>query len=120
MVEIPVDIHPDKGVPAAELVLSTLHAGGKFNKDNYKVSGGLHGVGVSCVNALSEWLILEVWRGGGSYYTQRYSRGVKTTDLTQVGPTEERGTRVRFFPDDEIFQETLIFTRGVLSKRLQE
>ena len=116
---IPVDIHPDKGVPAAELVLSTLHAGGKFNKDNYKVSGGLHGVGVSCVNALSEWLILEVWRGG-HYYTQRYSRGVKTTDLTKVGPTEERGTRVRFFPDDFIFQETLVFSRGVLAKRLQE
>ncbi len=116
---IPIDIHPEKGVPAAELVLSTLHAGGKFNKDNYKVSGGLHGVGVSCVNALSEWLVLDVWRGG-DHYTQRYSRGDKTTELSKLEKTEKRGTRVRFFPDDTIFQETTEFKRAILSKRLQE
>ena len=116
---IPVDIHPKHKIPAAELVLTTLHAGGKFNKDNYKVSGGLHGVGVSCVNALSEWLQITIWRNGKEY-TQRYARGAKQNELKEVKETEMRGTLVQFFPDDEIFQETLIFSKDVLARRLQE
>ena len=116
---IPVDIHPKHQIPAAELVLTTLHAGGKFNKDNYKVSGGLHGVGVSCVNALSEWLQVTIWRGG-KQYTQRYARGMKQNELKEVGETEKIGTLVQFFPDEEIFQETIIFSKDVLARRLQE
>ena len=116
---IPVDIHPKHNVPAAELVLTTLHAGGKFNKDNYKVSGGLHGVGVSCVNALSEWLQVVIHRGG-KHYKQRYERGRKATELQELGATNFRGTVVRFFPDVDIFQETIEFSKDVLSRRLQE
>ena len=116
---IPTDIHPKHQVPAAELVLTTLHAGGKFNKDNYKVSGGLHGVGVSCVNALSEWLQVLIWRDG-KQYSQRYSRGKKLQELQLIGDTEQRGTCVQFFPDSEIFQETIIFSKDVLARRLQE
>ena len=116
---IPVDIHPKHGIPASELVLTTLHAGGKFNKDNYKVSGGLHGVGVSCVNALSEWLQVTIWRSGKEY-TQRYARGAKQHELKVVGDSDKRGTFVQFFPDDEIFQETIIFSKDVLARRLQE
>ena len=107
---IPVDIHPDKGIPAAELVLSTLHAGGKFNKDNYKVSGGLHGVGVSCVNALSERLSLDVFKDG-KHYRQTYERGIKTSELTIVGDTTKRGTRVQFFPDEDILRKPLFFQK---------
>ena len=114
---IPVDIHPSYNVPAAELVLTTLHAGGKFNNDNYQVSGGLHGVGVSCVNALAEWLELDVWRGG-FHYRQRFSRGAKVTALEKIGPTEKRGTRVRFLPDEDIFIETICFSSSVLTRRL--
>ena len=116
---IPTDVHPKHQVPAAELVLTTLHAGGKFNKDNYKVSGGLHGVGVSCVNALSEWLQVLIWRDG-KQYSQRYSRGKKLQELQLIGDTEQRGTCVQFFPDSEIFQETIIFSKDVLARRLQE
>ena len=116
---IPTDIHPKQKIPASELVLTTLHAGGKFNKDNYKVSGGLHGVGVSCVNALSEWLQVIIWRGGKKY-SQRYSRGKKLHELQVLGDTEQRGTFVQFFPDADIFQETTIFSKDVLARRLQE
>ena len=116
---IPTDIHPKQKIPAAELVLTTLHAGGKFNKDNYKVSGGLHGVGVSCVNALSEWLQVIIWRGGKKY-SQRFSRGKKLHELQELGETEQRGTFVQFFPDADIFQETIIFSKDVLARRLQE
>lgn len=116
---IPTDIHPKQKVPAAELVLTTLHAGGKFNKDNYKVSGGLHGVGVSCVNALSEWLQVIIWRGGKKY-SQRFSRGKKLHELQELGETEQRGTFVQFFPDADIFQETIVFSKDVLARRLQE
>ena len=116
---IPVDMHQKHKKPAVEVVLTVLHAGGKFNKDNYKVSGGLHGVGVSCVNALSERLVVEIWRDG-FHYTQAYTRGKPISDLKKLGETEQRGTRVHFYPDEDIFQETIIFSRDVLARRLQE
>lgn len=117
---IPVEPHskfPDKS--AAEVVLTVLHAGGKFDKGTYKVSGGLHGVGVSCVNALSEWVKLEIWRGN-IRYNQRFTRGEPVTKLTKNGHTDRRGTRVQFLPDEEIFKETTVFSREVLARRIQE
>jgi len=117
---IPTEPHskfPDKS--AAEIVMTVLHAGGKFDKGSYKVSGGLHGVGVSCVNALSEWVKLDIWRNG-SHHTQRFTRGAPTTKLQADGETEKRGTRVQFMPDDQIFKETTTFTREILARRLQE
>ena len=116
---IPVDIHEEQKIPAAQLVLTTLHAGGKFDKDTYKVSGGLHGVGVSCVNALAEKLYLTIWRDG-KQYEQEYAQGIPTTELKVVGETDKTGTCVRFYPDDTIFKETIRFSREVLAKRLQE
>jgi DNA gyrase subunit B len=101
---IPVDLHPVAGRPAAEVVLTKLHAGGKFDKKNYKVSGGLHGVGVSCVNALSEWLDLTIWRDG-HVWRQRFERGIPVTDLTNGSPTDRHGTRVRWMTDGMIFKE---------------
>ena len=115
---IPVDIHPEKQVPAAEVVLTTLHAGGKFDHDSYKVSGGLHGVGVSVVNALSHRLELEVCRGGFEYQ-QSYIRGVPTNAFEVTGETNRRGTKVSFKPDDEIF-ETTTFSYETLSRRMRE
>ena len=116
---IPVDIHPETGRPAAEVVLTVLHAGGKFGGGGYKVSGGLHGVGVSCVNALSETLYLDVWRQG-FHWAQRFERGVPATTLEQREPSDKRGTRVRFLPDPTIFQEITTFTYEVLANRLRE
>ncbi len=115
---IPVDIHPTEGVPGVELAMTTLHAGGKFDKSSYKVSGGLHGVGVSVVNALSEWLEVEVRRGGKRHH-QRYERGISATELTVLGPDRHRGTLVTFKPDPEIFTE-LSFSFDKLSVRLRE
>jgi DNA gyrase subunit B len=115
---IPVDIHPIEKVPGVELAMTTLHAGGKFDKSNYKVSGGLHGVGVSVVNALSEWLEVEVHRDGKRWH-QRYARGIKETELKEMGPVKGTGTRVSFKPDIEIFTET-VFNLDVLSSRLRE
>ena len=115
---IPVEVHSDEGVPAVELVMTKLHAGGKFDRKSYKVSGGLHGVGASVVNALSEWCEVEVHRGGRKYH-QRYERGVKTTELRDLGPTEKRGTIVTFQPDPTIF-DTVEFKFEVLSRRLRE
>lgn len=115
---IPVDIQPQMGRPAVEVVLTILHAGGKFGGEGYKVSGGLHGVGVSVVNALSEWLEVEVKRNG-SVYHQRYERGVPVKDLTVIGKAKSTGTKVTFKPDPEIFEE-LVYEFGILSLRLRE
>jgi DNA gyrase subunit B len=116
---IPVDIHKESGRPAAEVVLTTLHAGGKFEHSAYKVSGGLHGVGVSVVNALSEWLEVEI-RRGGRVWTQRFENGgVPAGDLTAGEKTQKHGTIVRFKPDPKIFEETS-FSFDTLSNRLRE
>ncbi|MBR1871473.1 MAG: DNA topoisomerase (ATP-hydrolyzing) subunit B, partial [Kiritimatiellae bacterium] len=115
---IPVDMHPTEHRPALEVVLTVLHAGGKFDGSNYKVSGGLHGVGVSCVNALSEWLEVEVKRGG-KLYRQRYSRGKPTTELQVVGDAADTGTKVTFFPDHTIFT-CRAFKWEILVNRLRE
>src|SRR5216684_9096776 len=116
---IPVDIHSTEGVSAAEVVLTKLHAGAKFSKDSYKVSGGLHGVGVSVVNALSEWLEVEIYRDG-HVYKQRYQRGAPEMPLQQAGDTERVGTTVTFKPDAEIFTETTEYSFDTLSARLRE
>ncbi len=115
---IPVGPHPKLKKPALEVVMTTLHAGGKFDRDSYKVSGGLHGVGVSCVNALSEWLECEVYRDGGVHF-QRYARGVPEGKVEQIGKSKRTGTKVKFKPDPEIF-ETLDFQSDVLVTRLRE
>ena len=115
---IPVDIHPKEGVPAVQVVMTKLHAGGKFDNTAYKVSGGLHGVGVSCVNALSEWLEVTV-RQNGRRWRQRYERGVPVTELMDLGEADGHGTTVRFFPDEQIF-ETTEFSFPVLQKRFEE
>src|SRR4051795_1540100 len=114
---IPVDKH-ESGKSAAEVVLTVLHAGGKFENSAYKVSGGLHGVGVSVVNALSEQLDLEIWRNG-QVYQQSYERGTPTADLEATGTTKKRGTKVTFKPDEQIF-ETLVFSFDTLAQRLRE
>jgi DNA gyrase subunit B len=116
---IPVDVHPTEGIPAAEVVMTKLHAGAKFSKDSYKVSGGLHGVGVSVVNALSEWLNLEVYRDG-YIHTQSYERGSPVSLLQKQGPTSEVGTQVTFKPDAEIFSETTEFNFDTLAARMRE
>ena len=115
---IPVDIHPTEKVPGVELAMTVLHAGGKFDKDTYKVSGGLHGVGVSVVNALSAFLEVEIRRGGKTYH-QRYEKGIKVTELEETGKAKGTGTKVWFKPDTEIFTE-LEYSLEVLSNRLRE
>lgn len=115
---IPVDIHPTEGVSAAEVVLTKLHAGGKFEHSAYKVSGGLHGVGVSCVNALSSELDVEIRRNGKVYH-QHYHRGVPDKPLEQTGTTQKRGTKVWFRPDSTIF-EVSEYSFDILSNRLRE
>jgi len=115
---IPVEIHPEVGKPALEVVMTMLNAGAKFDHKSYKVSAGLHGVGVSCVNALSEWMEVEVWLGGHVYY-QRYERGVPKTPVESRGKTDRRGTRVRFKPDAQIF-ETTKFKWDIIAQRLRE
>ncbi|MFH0944773.1 MAG: DNA topoisomerase (ATP-hydrolyzing) subunit B, partial [Planctomycetota bacterium] len=115
---IPVQMHAEQNMPAVELVMTRLHAGGKFDSKTYKVSGGLHGVGASVVNALSEWLEVEIHRGG-RIYRQRYSKGKKTTELREIGTTKSRGTHITFRADETIF-ETTEYSFEVLSKRLRE
>ncbi|MFY9393125.1 MAG: DNA topoisomerase subunit B, partial [Halanaerobiales bacterium] len=115
---IPVDIHEETGLPAAELVLTTLHAGGKFNNNSYRVSGGLHGVGVAVVNALSAELELNTYVNGQEYY-QKYQKGVAVTGLINKGSSKKRGTKITFKPDPEIF-EIIDFKFETLARRLQE
>ena len=115
---IPVGIHPKMGIPAVTVVYTILHAGGKFGGEGYKVSGGLHGVGASVVNALSEWLIVEV-KNGEHIYRQKFARGVAEGGLEVIGDTTETGTRVTFKPDGEIFEE-LVFDYETLHTRLRE
>jgi len=115
---IPVDMHATEKKPAVEVVLTTLHAGGKFDHRSYKVSGGLHGVGVSCVNALSEWLEVEV-RRDGTVYHQSYEKGVTASSLEKIGKTKGTGTKVTFFPDVSIFS-TMKFEWDILANRLRE
>lgn len=115
---IPTDMHPKEKRSALEVVMTVLHAGGKFDKDSYKVSGGLHGVGVSCVNALSNHLKAEVFRNG-RHYVQEYSKGVPQYPLKEVGTTEDQGTLVTFTPDDSIFIETT-YQYSILEARMRE
>ncbi|MBX5479777.1 MAG: DNA topoisomerase (ATP-hydrolyzing) subunit B [Pyrinomonas methylaliphatogenes] len=115
---IPVDYHKQEKRSAAEVVMTKLHAGGKFDSNAYKVSGGLHGVGVSCVNFLSEWLRLEIWRDGKTW-EQEYRRGIPVAPLRATGKTRRRGTKITFKPDPEIF-ETTEFSFDRLSERLRE
>jgi DNA gyrase subunit B len=112
-------MHPTEGKPAVTVVLTVLHAGGKFDSDTYKVSGGLHGVGVSCVNGLSEWLEVEVKRDGRIYH-QRFERGLEVTELVTIGKTAETGTKVTFMPDHTIFTHEGGFQWDILSARLRE
>lgn len=116
---IPVEVHPQTGKSTLETVLTILHAGGKFDNSAYKVSGGLHGVGVSVVNALSTWLVATVKRNE-KVYQQKFSRGETTTELEIVGESTETGTMIRFMPDPEIFKETTEFEYEVLEARLRE
>ncbi len=116
---IPVGMMEKEKKPAVEVVLTVLHAGGKFDKDTYAVSGGLHGVGISCVNALSEWFEVEV-KQDGSIYHMRFEQGKTVSKLTTIGKTKSRGTKVTFKPDRTIFKETHIFSYDILAKRLRE
>ena len=115
---IPVDIHPTEKIPAATVVLTVLHAGGKFDKDSYKVSGGLHGVGISVVNALSKKLILTI-KKDGNVYRQEFAKGIPTTNLEIVKTTNRSGTTIEFWPDETIF-ETINFEKKILMTRFKE
>jgi len=116
---IPVDLHEKEGKSALEVVLTMLHAGGKFSKESYKVSGGLHGVGVSCVNALSSKLIAEIHRNG-KVYKQEFCRGIPQTEVYEAGTANDTGTTITFLPDTEIFVQTTEFSYEILSARLRE
>ena len=116
---IPVDMHEKLKKPALEVVMTTLHAGGKFDHRVYKVSGGLHGVGVSVVNALSEWLKVEVKREGEIYH-QEYRKGKVDTKLKTIGKTKSTGTSITFRPDETIFTDSTIFSYDILATRLRE
>ncbi len=115
---IPVDIHPGEKKPAVEVIMTVLHAGGKFDKDSYKVSGGLHGVGASVVNALSKWCTVEISRHG-KIYKQTYEKGIPADELKEIGTSQKSGSKISFLPDDEIFKE-VHYKFDVLSNRLRE
>jgi DNA gyrase subunit B len=116
---IPVDTHPKTGLPAVETILTTLHAGGKFDNNSYKVSGGLHGVGASVVNALSEWMLVEIYKNG-RMYSQRYERGITSTELIDHGTTDRSGTIITFKADPEVFKETTEYDYEILRNRVQQ
>ena len=116
---IPVDMHPKLGIPAVEVVLTKLHAGGKFDKDTYKVSGGLHGVGVSCVNALSTWFKAEIHRDG-KIHTMGFEQGITKSPLVVEGKTDKRGTTITFLPDPTIFTQTTEFKFNIIADRMRE
>ncbi|SVC82728.1 uncharacterized protein METZ01_LOCUS335582, partial [marine metagenome] len=115
---IPTDFHAGENMSGVEVVMTMLHAGGKFDKKAYQVSGGLHGVGASVVNALSEWCTVEVWQKG-KVHLQKYARGIPETGLDIIGHTEETGTTIEFKPDAEIF-ESVIFSFEYIAYRLRE
>src|SRR3989344_2855967 len=115
---IPTDMHPEEGKTGVELALTVLHAGGKFDKESYQVSGGLHGVGVSCVNALSEWLKVYIKQKGKIFY-QEFKEGFPQTELQVLGISDETGTQVTFLPNKNIFS-TIVFNFETLKKRLRE
>ena len=116
---IPVGMHPKLGIPALTVVFTVLHAGGKFGGGGYKVSGGLHGVGASVVNALSEWTEVKVFHDGKIYF-QRFERGVPTCDMKIVGETDKKGSEIKFKADKEIFSETDVYDFAILETRLRE
>src|SRR5690554_7940044 len=116
---IPIDLHKKEGVSALEVVMTKIGAGGKFDKDSYKVSGGLHGVGVSVVNALSENLTATVYREG-KIWQQKYERGKVLNPVKAIGETEERGTEVTFLPDSTIFKESIVYSYDTLASRMRE
>ncbi len=116
---IPVDTHSKSGQPAVETIMTTLHAGGKFDNDSYKVSGGLHGVGASVVNALSEWFEVEIHRDGTEYF-QRYEKGLTQTPLEERGPTNKTGTKITFKPDPDVFVESTVYDFETLRLRIQQ
>jgi DNA gyrase subunit B len=116
---IPVDIHPQYGIPGVEMVLTTLHSGGKYGQGGYKFSGGTHGVGAKCVNAVSEWFEVEVSRGGQVHH-MKFERGKTVKKLTVIGQTKGTGTLVTFKPDPEIFKETTVFVGARIAQRLRE
>src|SRR3984957_3405887 len=116
---IPVDIHPQYGIPGVEMVLTTLHSGGKYGQGGYKFSGGTHGVGAKCVNAVSEWFEVEVSRNNEVYHME-FERGKTTKKLEVIGKAKGTGTAVTFKPDPEIFRETTEFKTEIIGKRLRE